>query len=167
MTPALDRVAVVATHLAAADRRALSQAWYSALHLAHERPPTPQRVPHENASLANHLTTVTPGRPVIPSVVEGPPRSRPQRAGVSHATAPERRQPPTASARRIERAIATLTAAPHHRIARTVAIDGGRVRILVRTDDRATRIIALCAEPLRDPVERALARVRFTLAARA
>ncbi|MEA2720100.1 MAG: hypothetical protein QOJ39_1964, partial [Candidatus Eremiobacteraeota bacterium] len=35
-------VAVLATHLAHTDRRALSQAWYSALHLADHAPPPPR-----------------------------------------------------------------------------------------------------------------------------
>ena len=35
-------VAVLATHLAQTDHRALSQAWYSALHLADHAPPPPR-----------------------------------------------------------------------------------------------------------------------------
>ena len=35
MTTVTDGVAVIATQVAQTDRRALSEAWYSALHLAH------------------------------------------------------------------------------------------------------------------------------------
>ncbi len=40
------------------------------------------------------------------------------------------------------------------------------MRILVRSDGVRTRLVALCAPPLRERVERALAQARFALAAR-
>ncbi|MGA2392881.1 MAG: hypothetical protein ABSH03_05995 [Candidatus Lustribacter sp.] len=66
--------------------------------------------------------------------------------------------------RRIERAVVTLSARRPVPAAHTVDVDGGRVRLLVHTDGRRTRIVAVCSAPLRDVVERALASARFTLA---
>ena len=69
-------------------------------------------------------------------------------------------------ARRIERAIVRSGAlAPHRAAAVAVALDDGRVHLLVRTDGATTRIVALCAPHLRERVDRALAHARFALAA--
>jgi len=76
----------------------------------------------------------------------------------------DRRQPHSETSRRIARAVVTLSARRPVPAAHTVDVAGGRVRILVHTDGRATRIVALCSAPLRDTVERALASARFTLA---
>ena len=107
-------VAVVATQLADTDRRALSQAWYSALHLA-ERPPGARHAPLAPAS--------------APAIADGARRARgphdvPQRrstegargagdaarnATTRHAgetAGPERRAAKTELARRIERRLA-------------------------------------------------------------
>lgn len=76
----------------------------------------------------------------------------------------ERRRPATESSRRIERAVVTLSARRPVPAAHTVDVDGGRVRLLVHSDGRRTRIVAVCSSPLREVVERALASARFTLA---
>jgi hypothetical protein len=116
MTSASESVTVIATQVARTDRRALSQAWYSALHLA-------------------------------------------------RAAAPERRRPVSDGARRIARALASLRAQPPAQAARTIDLAGGRVQLVVRTDGRTTRLVALCSPALREPVERALAGARYALAA--
>lgn len=77
---------------------------------------------------------------------------------------PDRRRPASDQSRRIERAVVTLTGRRPVPAAHTVDVDGGRVRLLVHTNGRATRIVAVCSPPLRDVVERALASARFTLA---
>jgi hypothetical protein len=162
-------VAVVATQLAQTDRRALSQAWYSALHLADaSAPPRRSRAAQSTAapSTAHALEEQAPAAgvrsaaPMRPAAV--PSGTREQR----FAAASERRCAPSAAARRVERAVERIARAPHRTGAQTIAIDGGRVRLLVRSDRGATRIVALCSEPLRAGVERALAHARFALAAR-
>jgi hypothetical protein len=50
MTTATERVAIVATQVAQTDRRALSQAWYSALHLARTQLPHDRRRPPSDAA---------------------------------------------------------------------------------------------------------------------
>jgi hypothetical protein len=76
----------------------------------------------------------------------------------------DRRHPSIEFTRRIERAVAALSVRRPLPAAHTVDIAGGRVRLLVHSDGHRTRIVAICSKPLRDQVERALARARFTLA---
>jgi len=99
----------------------------------------------------------------LPPPSRTPSRTPPARA--TSAVSADRRAAPTDAARRLERAVAALARRPSPRPSHTVAIDGGRVTLVVRSDRGATRVVALCREPLRATVERALARARFSLAA--
>jgi hypothetical protein len=76
----------------------------------------------------------------------------------------ERRRPVSETARRIERAVQRLAAMPRVPAAHTIDVDGGRIRLLVHHDGRTARLVALCSDPLREGVERALASARFALA---
>ena len=76
--------------------------------------------------------------------------------------AAERRRP-TELARRIERALSRRAPRPGA-TSFTVNAADGRVHLVVRSDGARTRVLAVCAPPLRERVERALAHVRFTLA---
>jgi hypothetical protein len=160
-------VAVVATDVAHADRRALSEAWYATLHLAHD----------DGAARTNRArTTTTPARAVgragfAATAHHGAPTSATaSRARSATAAAPPpalaERRSTSETARRVERALTRLAHAPGPPAAQTIALDGRRVRLLVRTDERATRIVAVCSEALRPAVERALAHARFALAVR-
>jgi len=168
MTTAARSVAVVATRLPDIDRRALSQAWFSALHLAE---PATGRAP------AARPATAPPGgggRPQRESAEIAKPLGGtrvPQRTDTSRlASIPlpqtERRKGGGELARRIERAIVKHVAREPQRAA-AIAIDAGdgRVHLLVRTDRATTRIVALCSPHLRERVDRALAHARFALAA--
>jgi hypothetical protein len=158
-------VAVVATQLARTDRRALSQAWYSALHLAQTTPAA--RDAHFAAPATARASAAPRGSAPIHEVPPAPrTAARPLPARSTTAVPADRRAAPTEAARRLERAVAALARRPAPRPSHTVAIDGGRVTLLVRSDRGATRVVALCREPLRATVERALARARFSLAAR-
>ena len=166
MTTASGAVAVIATQLAQTDRRALSEAWYSALHLAAGEVPPKKSAPKREGTT----------RVVLAEKNGAPAHSASRRAAaVPHARATssgdarvevrdERRRPVSETARRIERAVAALTARRPVPAAHTIDVDGGRVRLLVHNDGHATRIVALCSGPLREQVERALAHARFTLA---
>jgi hypothetical protein len=161
-------LAVVSTQLALTDRRALSQAWYSALRLAApqrdgtlagRREPTValrRALGRQTAPLAHALGVRTGAPPVV--------RARLLQA-VRPGSAPERRAPPSELARRIRRALArrVLRGLP---ASFAVRAGNGRVHLLVRRDGTCTRVVALCAAPLRARVERALAQARFALAAR-
>jgi hypothetical protein len=169
MTTATRSVAVVATRLPDIDRRALSQAWFSALHLA--QPAT------GSTGAAHPVALVSPGdRPVkgtqTSTVLRNGGAQVDDRCGSARSASPpgvpgtERRKAGGELARRIERAVERHVARGPQRSA-AIAIDAGdgRVHLLVRTDRAATRIVALCSPHLRERVDRALAHVRFALAA--
>ena len=165
-------VAVVATQLADTDRRALSQAWYSALHLA-DHPPAAAHV-----QAARTACGAPPGGSRSERGADGAPQRRSADDG-THArnaarntssrcdggVAVERRVPKTQLARRIEHGLARR---PPRGVAASFAVRGadGRVHLVVRSDGALTRVVAVCALPLRERVERALAQARFALAGR-
>jgi hypothetical protein len=170
-----DRIDVLTTQLAATDRRALSQAWYSALHLAERSaqgsraiaarcgpaassvarepvPRTPLRAPSAAHAAAARRRTAVRGR------------ETPHRAVVASSRT-ERREPKTALAQHLERAlIRRVPRAPATSFALRAGL--GRVHLLVRSDGQRTRVIAVCSPSVRERVERALAQARFALAGR-
>lgn len=177
METATRSVAVVATKLPTIDRRALSQAWYSALHLAQ---PGGAAAPHgaPGATRPGSGTfAALPARPPGGDPSSGKPvhagaarsaASSSARSRAVNAPALERREPAGRLAQRIEHAI--VRHGVHARFGTAaLAIDAGngRVHVLVRTDGATTRIVALCAPHLRERVDRALAQARFALAASA
>ena len=160
-------IAVVATSLAQTDRRTLSQAWYDALHLAHD------------VSGGNVATTGTASgergpavaaRGLATNVAVTPERCSahaPRPSGndrLPRAFGPERRCNRGDLARRIERAIVRRPNAPVASLA--VRLDAGRMQLLVRSDGPRVRIVALCLPHQRALVEVALASARFALAGR-
>jgi hypothetical protein len=166
MTSASDGVAVVATQLARTDRRALSEAWYSALHVARGaaaavRPHASQ--PRVQASLPAARAHTSPPRAIARPAA--PPLPRAQRERGTHVPpGSERRRPVSETGRRIERAVERLAWLRRMPAAQTIDVDGGRIRLLLHHDGTTTRIVALCSRPLREQVERALASARFALA---
>lgn len=189
-------VAVLATELPATDRRALSQAWYSALHLAERDAPrcagrarTARGTAADTARLRDAAdteanATARDGR-------RGSAAVRGRRAAssaVKHAdVTPGHRERwaaiPTPGAHAVERRGAAgplgralndamLRHAAGGRVAGrgsasfTVSAGAERVHVLVRSDRGRTHVVALCAPTVRERVERALAHARFALAAR-
>ncbi|HEY0382960.1 MAG TPA: hypothetical protein VGC72_12255 [Candidatus Elarobacter sp.] len=166
-------VAVVATQLPGTDRRALSQAWYSALHLA-ERPRAAAHAPRARESLLGAPSgprsatgANAAARDAANDTGRGAGRTARGATGRYDANAvdAERRIPKTELARQIERGLARRPArgAPASFAVRGA---GGRVHLIVRNDGAHTRVVAVCAPPLRERVERALAQARFALAGR-
>jgi hypothetical protein len=162
-------VAVLATHLAETDRRTLSQAWYDALHLA-------GAAPQRTAAAPSHPGGVVPPSPVTAREETGArtssgsaetlvarSRNEPRREGELVA---ERRAPKSELARRIEHALARRAGRRPSPASFAVNAAGGRVKILVRSEGERMRVVAVCAPPLRERVERALAQARFALASR-
>mgnify|MGYP001168848862 CR=1 FL=1 len=163
-------VAVLATHLAATDRRALSEAWYSALHLAAAPAPRCAAAARVAAADSHTVRAARAGEPPPLRQADIQPRHRlpagPQRREGRLDGVPERRAPKSELGRRLERALLRrLPRATETQFALSAA--GGRVHLLVRADGSRTRVVAVCAPALRERVERALAHARFALAARA
>jgi hypothetical protein len=167
MHSASGTLAVVAAPVPAADRRGLSQAWYSALHLAEGDV--------RGASSLRTRPLAAPGarvcgQPVVvPQPGAGAGRSGPARAGAAPAAAAagvppappgDRRDPPS----RLARAILRAVAARRESGSTVAASENGRVHLVVRVDGQRTRIVALCREADRLAVERALGSARYALA---
>lgn len=168
MTTASEGVAVIATQLARTDRRALSEAWYSALHLARETP-TARSTPARSTAWPAPPPAATHSSPAQHAASVSSRAERPQaRSRGTATTTPsatiDRRRPSTEFTQRIERAVAALGVRRPLPAAHTVDVGEGRVRLLVHADGRCTRIVALCRPELRERVERALAHARFALA---
>ncbi|MFN2460701.1 MAG: hypothetical protein ABR591_08450, partial [Candidatus Velthaea sp.] len=166
MTTGTSSVAVVATSAARTDRRALSQAWYSALHLAGAAAPRPMRAPTPHAAARTPQTAqarpAQNGRRDAPVTREPRRRAGPRTVVPSNAPDPRKE---TELTRRIELAVVRRSAVRTAVGSAVFATAGGRVQLFVRTDAGATRIVALCPTQLREPVERALAHARVALRA--
>jgi hypothetical protein len=163
-------VAVLATHLAATDRRALSEAWYSALHLAAAPAARCAAAGRGATAEMRPVRDARPGEAPLRRPGAFDPRQRPPGAARVREGRPdgdpERRAPKSELGRRLERALLRrLPRATQTQFALSAA--GGRVHLLVRANGSRTRVVAVCAPALRERVERALAHARFALAARA
>jgi len=159
-------LSVVSTPLPIVDRRALSQAWYSALHLVQPDRGAPAPLAHPAAADSRGRASA-----LRRSVPKRDPASGARAAASDNAAAPraavplERRSIPAPLARRVVHAFQRRIPA---RIPASVALrtDAGRIHIMVRKDGPTLRLIALCTPALRDGVERALAQARYALAGR-
>jgi hypothetical protein len=171
MTQQLE-VSILAAPLAAIDRRALSQAWYSALHLARA----------ERRLVALHER----GRGTVAAPAGMPPKREteplsPRAAGtrVAHSL---RTKPSTITAQpsatripanrdavrlslRIERRFAHCAS---HAKRATFSMGRGeaRVHVILQTNGNVATLVALCRPQMQTVVARALAQARYALAAR-
>ena len=158
---------VLTAPIAALDRRALSQAWYSALHLAHdERPaaPTAKAAPKSTTAAERAdapAVRSTRGRDEHCAIAIrrecAPPRSR--------ACEEDRRSVRSPLARKIERVFLHPSQRPERA---TFSLDGGRARVAVtlQSTPQGLRLIAVCPKHSRGAVARALDEARFALASR-
>jgi len=160
-------VTVVSAPLAHTDRRALSEAWYRALHFA--APASRARLAPlpQSARAATGRLHAWPARPDgrLPNGAASQ-SVRALRAPSAASAGCERRVTVTSFARRLARAVVWGASRPQPS-ACTIRTAGGRIVVLVRGDGAQTRIVAVCTPPLRERVERALAHARFALAASA
>jgi len=161
---------VLTAPLAAIDRRALSQAWYSALHLAHDRA---SELPAQMKSSLTHAAIV-PKTPE-PQGIHARARSaemttrnngsaeRPRRSDVWAAL--DRRARRSTLARKIEQTFLN----PSGNVRRaTFWIDGtqARVHVTLQTSKGRARLVAVCPPAVRASVAQALAQARYALSAR-
>jgi hypothetical protein len=159
---------ILTAPIAAIDRRALSQAWYSALHLAqtaHVAPGAflkPQVSASGSECAARSVESRNRTRLLVHdvrSVTHAPARK-------SQIMPPvERRAERSTLARRIERAFLNPFARPQRA---TFTVDGTRARVHValQTTAAGVRIVAVCPASIRSRVSRALDEARFALATR-
>jgi hypothetical protein len=159
-------VSVLAAPLAAIDRRALSEAWYSALHLAHERRST--ATPLHTAQRASILRS---------------PRDR-NEPNVTAPSAPDiRQQRLTRDLRaasngggetldlqvrrsKLGRRIARVFSKPHavpKRVTLSLGRGSARVHVILQTKGNRVMLVAICRPELRPCVARALEHARVAL----
>lgn len=159
---------VLTAPVAAIDRRALSQAWYSALHLAHEaKAQLPAAHPALQLPAAVAETAVPPRNAAKRTNVEGATaRSlREHRPDGRASEAADRRTSRSPLARKIEHCFLR----PGTRAQRaTFSIEGAsmRVHVSMQRTNRGLRLVAVCPPRVRAAVSRALEEARFALAPR-
>jgi len=157
-------IAVIRTRLPYTDRRALSEAWYSALglHDAQGAPThsfAPGFAPGENLASARpargSTAHVSAGTPMIEGLRARSPRASAEKheaAVPATAAHREKRAPATAAAASAAR---TLRYPPMHAAFR-LELDGGRVHVVVRREGAVLHVVALCSERHVERVRRAL-----------
>lgn len=161
-------VSILAAPLEAIDRRMLSQAWYSALHLAgparHSAAKlTAQRPWPMRPAERRHVMRLAPNaqKPELNS-----PRTLHAIRGAAHPgeVAMLRRSSHSSLAARIERAFAA--ASLPKRATFSLGRGNARVHVVLQTTPARAMLVALCRPELRADVGQALAQARTALAAR-
>ncbi|MBV8373096.1 MAG: hypothetical protein JOY69_07525 [Candidatus Eremiobacteraeota bacterium] len=158
---------ILAAPLAEIDRRGLSQAWYSALHLAranaNANDPTPSAPSSAQARTAKpkmrNSSQPRESRRTTALALRDLPGSS------TVAFLAERRSTTSPLARHIER----LVLDPRPNVKRTTFAlehDGARVQIMVQTKGAHSRLIVVCRSAQRAVVARALRQARLALASR-
>jgi hypothetical protein len=159
-------VTILTTRLGQTDRRALSEAWYAALHVAAPnragRPATvtgtPTRAPRPERANAARNGAARGAAAASVAMRNGRPATAPA-SGVPAAARDGAR-----AAEKLARAL-TLRVLQRPASSFTVRSGDGRVHVVVCNDGARTRLVALCAPALRERVAQALAHARFVLAA--
>lgn len=161
---------VLCAPLAAIDRRALSQAWFSALGLSQGRSVskgsrrrcasgTPLRLAASSLRSAPgcpHARNVTTAAPSRERVLEEP--------GLGKSETLLERRRPSQLARRIERRFAVRRVP--RRASIVLAGERARVHLTLQVDGSRARIVAICPRAVERHVARALAEARYALARR-
>lgn len=170
MTQQLE-VSILAAPLAGMDRRALSQAWYSALRLA----PKARRIspegacPHRETGVRVRASSPAASETVRHASVEARITplvcARRTPLGFDEGSQALRRPRSRTLAERIERVFADLRSHPK-RATFSMGRGNARVHVILQTAGERTTLLALCPPELRGVVGRALAQARLALAQR-
>ncbi|MGB8520706.1 MAG: hypothetical protein WCD38_11150 [Candidatus Tumulicola sp.] len=160
---------IVSAPVAQIDRRALSQAWFSALHLARAqsvqtRPPRAQ-VPA--APPTGRSLFLTPERAPLQRSPRGALRLL--HGAAKRFDAAVSIDARSAAARSLARRIARAVSSPRTLPMRSTLSLGpgeGRVHVILQNGNGRLRLIAICRPADRDVVARAVAQVRLALAMR-
>jgi hypothetical protein len=166
------QVSIIAAPLAAIDPRALSQAWYSALHLAHAnvrhlnspaKPPSPSRVtlhPRPSHETSRHRSASAAQR----SVRDYRDSSDLRGAAVDARESRGRRKA-TPLARAIRNAFFSARS-DVKRATFSVGSEGRRVHVVLQTKGNRLTLVVFCPPQMQDTVVRELSRARLSLRAR-
>ena len=158
------KIAVIETRLPYTDRRALSEAWFSALHLAHDAPAEP--------TVGQHAKTIadSPARGHGQTMRERTPDATPRRersvsvdraarrAAFAGLDAPARRASDIRSADVSRGSFERARSYPPFRTSLTLeGANGTRVHLIVRRVGPTLHVVALCPPSVEHLVRRALA----------
>jgi len=156
---------ILSAPIAAADRRALSQAWYSALYGVRGKAPDAAESGRCKTGGGGARQTHYARPQTAPHAPSGALRIAGPKEIVHPALVCERRSPRLELARRMEQLVRGRRA---KRAAATFVIDEARarVRVLVCTNGNSVRVIAVCSKRVQATVAAALAQARFAAAAR-
>ena len=164
-------IAVVRTRLPYIDRRALSQAWFSALHVADAAPAARVRAVVKSATPAahgSHVPAPSGRRPVRAAAAQAAPspratatRRRDASADVptqrSQRARAQRAADASANAATRSTALDDVRSYPPFQTSLTVGAEGARVALLLRREGPTLHVVALCAPANVELVRRALA----------
>jgi hypothetical protein len=161
------QVSILTAPVAAIDRRALSQAWYSALHVVERPAPAPARAIQPATAPKGDARRVD-ARLEKKSIVAARTTSVAvaARQKASAVVDWDRRAPRSLLARRIEQAFVRPAPATPVRTTFAIGQGPGRVHVMVQNRNGRVRLVALCLPPMRAAVARALDQARYALAAR-
>jgi hypothetical protein len=161
-------ISILAAPLAAVDRRALSQAWYSALHLARTSSQEMVVAQPRRSSPASQRAILRS----IPTSAAGstPAASESKFGSKTHTLRRERDvdallRGRSSLARQIEKTF-VHSGARVRRATFSIGRGGARVHVVLATKGNAVILVALCRPEVRSAVARALVQVRAALAAR-
>ena len=158
---------VLSAPIAASDRRALSQAWYSALYGTRAKAPAPaprRSGPTKSEPLKARNVRVVPASPTDRRIAAPIARTG-NDASKGAPVQTERRSVRSALSRAIEGAMLRPKSAPQ-RAALVLASAHGRVQLFLHGRGAHMRLIAVCSERDSARVARALEEARYALAAR-
>jgi len=173
MTQQLE-LSIIAAPLGAIDRRALSQAWYSALRIAAQREPAALRLGCGQAlwnapCAAPHVLPRGATKTQCHTSVASSAR---RASGAGPKRLPNSAQDPAVSlvtrsplAAQIERAFCRPRAYPK-RATLSVGRGRARVHVILQTSGTKAALLAVCRPEMREIVARALAQARVALASR-
>jgi hypothetical protein len=164
------KISVIATRLPFTDRRALSEAWFSALHLASDGPVSPKALDRRGALQDDATTAVrksgrseagapvtAPQRPLAGRFADATGRALPAdmllRAGRGRAL-------------REQAAFARARSYDGFRTSLTFGVEGERVALVLRREGATLHVVAVCRAEVADIVRRALASADLQLRAR-
>jgi hypothetical protein len=159
---------VLSAPIASLDRRALSEAWYSALYKQQRPQLTDVHVPHRlpgNMAVAKAVERSAPVTHCSQARHDARVALRDVQLGAVNQNEIERRSPRLPLARNIERAFAS----PRKQVrAAAFVIEGtrGRVKVLLQSRGARLNLVAICSSTARAHVARALEQARYSLAVR-
>jgi hypothetical protein len=162
------KISVIATRLPFTDRRALSEAWFSALHLASDGPVSPKAADRRGAVQEEARAALRSGG----RSEAGTPAAATQRPiAVRHADASGRAFTASELLRasrgpREQAAFARARSYDGFRTSLTFGVEGERVALVLRREGATLHVVAVCRAEVADVVRRALASADLQLRAR-